>query len=99
MTEQQYAITKHSRKIYANIFRQLQKQPKFRNVNQVYTVDRIRPSSDELIGHFVTLAEAKAAVLHHATKVLKTTTEIDMRLNQGKGFKKIKMGAKRQWGG
>jgi hypothetical protein len=91
MTKQRYAITKYSKKTCPNTFRQLQKQRGFKNVNQVYGVYRIRPSSDEYIGHFTTLTKVNAAILHHAYKVLKTTTELDVRINQGRGFKKVKM--------
>jgi hypothetical protein len=89
MPKQSYAITKYSKDVLPNTFRQLQKQSRFKNTTQVYEVVRLRPRVNEYIGHYKSLASTKKAINHHSRKVLKTTTTVTVKLDSGSGYKGI----------
>ena len=89
MPKQSYAITKHSKDVHPNTFRQLQKQARFKNITQVYEVVRLRPKVDEYIGHYKNLSSVKKAISHHSRKVLKNTTAVTVKLDSGSGYKRI----------
>ena len=91
MPTQRYMITKYSKTIHPNGFKTFMKQKRFQGFNQLYTVDRLRQSGDQRITISASLNEAKRHVIHNAYKVMKSTTDVVVKLNDGGKLKTISL--------
>jgi len=84
-------ITKYSKTVHPNGFRTFMKQKRFQGFNQIYTVERLRPSGDIRITTSVSLNEAKRHIIHNAYKVMKSTTNVIVKLNDGGKLKNVSL--------